>query len=157
MGGYIRQIEVIEEDTGEVVHTSASKGSRLGKGWVIMYTEKITDFVISCPSASTVKVFLILAAGQKFENHGMITTKKAVQEKLGITKQTCLEAFKYLKERMIINECKIDGVTEFMVNPELVMVGNDKKARVAEWQRRWNSLGKVVNLAPPKKSKRGIS
>jgi len=158
MSQYIRQTDVINADTGEVVHHVTTIGSQLGKGWVVMYKDRTTEFICSCPSASTIKVFFLLAMGQKFDNHGMITTKKAVQEKLGITKQTCLEAFKYLKEKFIINECKVDGVTEYMVNPALVTVGRDKKAREKEWVRRWS--GQVIKTIPDptkkKKSKRAI-
>lgn len=158
MSQYIRKVDVVNADTGEVVHHTTTIGSQLGKGWVVVYTDKVTEFICSCPSASTIKVFFLLAMGQKFDNHGMITTKKAVQEKLGITKQTCLEAFKYLKEHFIINECKVDGVTEYMVNPALVMVGRDKKKRQEEWGRRW--AGQVIKTLPdptrPKKNKRSI-
>lgn len=159
MSQYIRKVDVVNADTGEVVHHTTTIGSQLGKGWVVMYTDRTTEFICSCPSSVTVRVFFLLAMGQKFDNHGMITTKKAVQEKLGISKQTCLEAFKYLKEHFIINECKIDGVTEYMVNPALVMVGRDKKRREQEWARRWS--GQVVKTLPDpvnrkKKSKRAI-
>lgn len=137
MPGYVKQITTYEENTGEVVSDVVTKGSTNGNGWVIMYTEKIEKLVMSCTSAATLRVFMLLAAGQQYEERGMVTTKKAIQEKLGIDKKTCITAFNWLKENLIINEYRVNGVTEFMVNPELVTVGRDKRKRQKEWLRRW--------------------
>lgn len=138
MGRTMRQVVSFDEETGEIYSDSTSPaGSQNGKGFVLMYTEKVQELIVKCPSATTLKVFMLLSMGQQFEERGVITTKKAVQEKLGITKPTCLEAFKWLKEHWIINEYRVDGHTEFMVNPEYVTVGRDKKKRIAEWRRRW--------------------
>lgn len=164
MSRFVRQVTITDENTGEVVHDSLSRGSQLGRGWCAMYSERVKDLLLQCPSAATLKVFLLLATGQQFDEKGMITTKKAVQDTLGITKQTCLEAFKWLKAHFIINEYKVNGYTEFMVNPELVMVGRDKKKRQAEWIRRWanqtvsvqSASGPVAALPKPKKPKRSI-
>ncbi len=133
--------EVITYDErGDMVSRKMFKGSRNGKGWCMMYTDKVTDLILKCPSGATVKVFMLLAMGQQFDERGCITTKTAVQEKLGITKPTCLAAFKWLKENFIINEYKNDGgYTEFMVNPEYVSIGKDKKKRQREWVRRWQN------------------
>lgn len=138
MSKVLKQIITYDGESGEVYSdvTRSGAGSN-GKGWSIMYNDKITELVTKCTSAATLRVFMLLAAGQQFENRGMVTTKKAVQDYLKIDKSTCLEAFKWLKENMIINESKINGCTEFMVNPKYVTVGRDKKAREKEWVRRW--------------------
>jgi len=47
---------------------------------------------------------------------------------------------------MVINECKINGCTEFMVNPLYITVGRDKKKRQKEWLRRW--AGQTVATLP---------
>ena len=156
MAGTIKQVTVMDEDTGEILKDVFSKGSSNGKGFILMYTDKVEDLILQCPSAATLKVFMLLSMGQQFEERGMITTKKAVQDKLGITKPTCIEAFKWLKEHFIVNEFRVDGHTEFMVNPEFVTVGRDKKKRLKEWQRRW--AGQIVRtLKAPDKPKRSIT
>ncbi len=138
---------VTYDEHGEVSMRKFFKGSANGKGWCIMYTEKVTDLILKCPSGATVKVFMLLAMGQQFDDRGMITTKKAIQDKLGIDKSTCLAAFKWLKENFIINEYKNDGgYTEFMVNPEYVTIGRDKNKRKKEWIRRWQ--GQTVLTLP---------
>lgn len=142
---HVRQT-IVYDSEGKIISDTLSKGSSNGKGWIIMYNEKITELVCKCPSASTIKVFMILAAGQQFEERGMVTTKKAVQDKLGITKKTCLEAFKWLKQNFIINEYVVNGFTEYMVNPEYVTVGRDRKKRMREWIRRWQ--GQTVLTLP---------
>lgn len=154
MAGRVTQTVVYEESTGEVLYSGATKGTPNGKGWVIMYTDKVSELIVKCPSATTLKVFMMLSMGQQFEERGMITTKKAVQEKLGITKPTCLEAFRWLKENFIINESKINGCTEFMVNPAFVTVGRDKKKRMQEWNRRWS--GQVVKTIRAENDKKNV-
>lgn len=143
MSGYVKQTSIYDGDTGELIREVTSKGSPNGRGWVIMYTNNVQELLLKCNSAATLKVFMLLAVNQQFEERGYITTKAAVQEKLGITKKTCIEAFNWLKENMVINETRVNGCTEFMVNPRYVTVGRDKKAREKEWVKRWT--GGVVS------------
>lgn len=149
MGKLYKQTIVYDGDSGEVLSDTTRSGSGNGKGWVIMYTDKINELVTKCKSAATLRIFMLLAAGQQFEERGMVTTKKAVQEHLGIDKKTCIEGFKWLKDNMIINECKINGCTEFMVNPLYITVGRDKKKRQAEWVRRFT--GQTIAVLPDAK------
>lgn len=152
MSGYIKQTSIYDEDTGELLREVVTKGSPNGRGWVMMYTDNVQELLLKCNSAATLKVFMLLAVNQKFEERGYITTKQAVQEKLGITKKTCIEAFNWLKENMVINETRINGCTEFMVNPRYVTVGRDKKAREKEWLKRWT--GGVVSTQRLPESKK---
>jgi hypothetical protein len=132
MRSTVKQTIVYDENTGEVLVDKSTKGSPNGQGWVIMYSEKIFELLPEL-SGSVARVFLYLAAGQQFEERGVITTKKAVQEALGMTKKTCLDAFKWLKEHHVITENLISGHTEFMVNPDYVTIGRDKRKRYKEW------------------------
>lgn len=160
MAGRIRQITISDKDTGEILSESVSVGNPNGRGFVLMYTEKVQSLILKCPSAATLKVFMLLSMGQQFEERGMVTTKKAVQEKLQITKPTCLEAFKWLRENGIVLESKIDGHTEFMINPDYVTVGRDKKKRMKEWERRKDAGFKArlrVAGGGEKKSKRSMT
>ena len=142
---------IVYSESGEVYSDKTTSGSSNGRGFVLMYTDKVQKLILDCPSATTLKVFMLLSMGQQFEERGMVTTKKAVQEKLGITKPTCLAAFDWLKDRMIINESKINGCTEFMVNPAYVTVGRDKKKREREWLRRW--AGGTITMLPNENDK----
>lgn len=155
MSGYIKQTSVYDEGTGELIREVVTRGSPNGRGWVIVYTEKVQELLFKCNSAATLKIFMYLAVNQQFEERGFITTKAAVQEKLGITKKTCIEAFNWLKENMIINETRVNGCSEFMVNPRYVTVGRDKKAREKEWVKRWSggTVGVVRQLPEKKKIK----
>lgn len=155
MSGYIKQTSVYDAGTGELIREVVSRGSPNGRGWVIVYTENVQELLLKCNSAATLKVFMYLAVNQQFEERGFITTKTAVQEKLGITKKTCIEAFNWLKENMIINEMRVNGCTEFMVNPRYVTVGRDKKAREKEWVKRWTggTVGVIKELGEKKKIK----
>lgn len=147
MKNEVKQVITYNEETGEILKDITFKEvSKNGKGFILVFTEKVEKLMIECPSAATFKIFMLIALNQQFEEHGYITTKKAVQEKLGITKQTCLAGFKWLKENFIVNEYKVNGYTEFMVNPMFVTIGRDKKKRMAEWSRRWaNSTIQVID------------
>lgn len=138
--------QIIYDENGDVVSNKFWKGTPNGKGWVMMYTEKVADLVVKCPSASTLKVFMLIAMEQKYDERGYATTKKAIQERLGIDKSTCLAAFKWLKDNFILNESRINGCSEFMINPDYVTVGRDKKKRIKEWLRRWQ--GQTVATLP---------
>ena len=155
MSGYIKQTSVYDESTGELIREVLTRGSPNGKGWVIVYTENTQELLLKCNSAATLKVFMFLAMNQQFEERGFVTTKKYVQEKLGIDKKTCICAFNWLKENMIINETRVNGCTEFMVNPRYVTVGRDKKAREKEWVKRWTggTVATVRELGEKKKIK----
>lgn len=152
MSGYVKQTSIYDESTGELIREVVSRGSPNGRGWVIVYTENVQELLLKCNSAATLKVFMYLAVNQQFEERGFVTTKAAVQEKLGITKKTCIEAFNWLKENMVINELRVNGCTEFMVNPRYVTVGRDKKAREREWVKRWT--GGVVSTQRLPESKK---
>ena len=52
-------------------------------------------------------------------------------------KSTLWDALKYLKENYLVHVGKVEGYVEFMVNPNYVTIGQDKKGRQAEWNRRW--------------------
>lgn len=147
------QTSVYDGETGELLREIFTRGSPNGRGWVIMYTENVLELLTKCNSASTLKVFLYLAVNQKFEERGFMTTKTAVQERLGITKKTCIEAFNWLKENYIVNESKINGCTEFMINPKYVTVGRDKKAREKEWLKRWSGQVVSTQKSLPEKKK----
>ena len=176
-GGSYHMEQVLQTSVyqdGALVSTKFSKvKSSNGKGWSIMYNDKVMELAMKCTSAATLRVFMLLATQQQFEERGVITTKKAVQDKLHIDKSTCLNAFKWLKENFIINEYRVDnGYTEYMVNPEFVTVGKDKKKRMKEWLRRWQGqtvltlpaasppIGAIAEPKPekikPVKKKRGV-
>lgn len=150
MKSLVRQVRVFDEDTGEMVNEVTTRGSPNGKGWVIMYTAKTLNLMQQC-TGSTFKVFAYLACGQQFEERGVITTKKAVQDYLGMTKSTVLEAFKWLKEHNVISEVNHSGCSEFLVNPDYVTIGRDKNKRQKAWSR---SLEKATIVIPEASSSR---
>lgn len=132
MKSLVKQVTVYDEDTGEIVNEVTSRGSPNGRGWVIMYSDRTSELFKQC-TGSVARVFGYLACNQNFEERGFIGTKKNVQEALGMTKSTCIEAFKWLKEHHIISEVNHNGVSEFLINPDYVTVGRDKRKRQKAW------------------------
>lgn len=124
-------------ETGEVIFEKTFRGSRLGSGWVMMFTDVGMEIVAKCPSPATLRVFLYLSMGQTFSG-GMVTTKRAVERYLGICHKTCSDAFDWLRKNMIVQEWRHNGCTEFLVNPRYVSIGNFNE-RMQLWNARWNA------------------
>lgn len=121
--------------TGEVIYETTYRGSRSGSGWIMMFTERGKEIVAKCPSAATLRIYLYLAMGQTYDG-GMKTTKRAVEQYLGMSHRTVAEAFKWLSQNFIIHEWRHNGITDFMVNPVYVSVGKFDE-RIKLWNARW--------------------
>lgn len=136
-------------NTGEVIFEKTIRGSRVGSGWVMMFTEKGSELVANCESPTTLRVFLYLAMGQTFSG-GMVTTKLDVEHKLGISHAACARAFKWLKSNFIVHEWRNRGCTEFMISPVYVSVGKFDE-RIKLWNARWSSMPFYSNPTYQKK------
>lgn len=102
----------------------------------MMFTDMGMDVVAKCPSSATLRVYLYLAMGQSYDG-GMKTTKRAVEQYLGISHRTCALAFDWLKSNFIVHEWRNNGVTDFMINPRYVSIGKFDE-RMKLWNSRWN-------------------
>ena len=133
----------LTDKNGEVVaeHVAPIKSSN-GSGFVISYTEKMSDFIASTRAGSVVRVFVYLAHHQNYaadgETFGFRCSHKYLQTVLGLDRSTLWDALKFLKEKYLVHVAKINGQYEFMVNPNYVTIGRDKASRVVEWNKRWN-------------------
>lgn len=130
------QIIVTDMNTGEVLTDKTTYGSRSKGGWIMFYQQAGLQLIADAPSPAVLKIFMYLALGQTYEG-GMKTTKADVQRKLGLSKATTINAFKWLKEHLIVHEWRVNGCTEFMVSPVYVCVGKFDE-RIKMWNERWN-------------------
>lgn len=102
-----------------------------------MYQDRAWDLISKAPNATVLKVFMYLACGQTY-NGGLKTTKRAVEERLGLSHKSVALAFKWLKDNFIVHEWRVDGVSEFMINPQYVCVGKlDERMKI--WVNRWEN------------------
>lgn len=150
---------------GEVIYDTVKKNRyRNGRGFVISYTEKVSDFLTKVSTGSIVRVFLYVAHHQSYGQggcFGMRCTYKYLSQVLHIDRTTLWDAMKYLTEKNLVTVNRVDGCLEFMVNPDYITIGADKKLREREWVRRRggqvidsaNSLP-VVNVEPSPKRRR---
>lgn len=127
---------------GEVVRESIVPVYRSsnGGGFVLSYSDKLCELAIKVPVASILRVFVYIAHHQQFGTdgvYGLRCSRKHLQEALNIDRKSVYTALKWLSENFIVNELKVGGVREFMVNPNYVTVGTDRKSRLREWSRRW--------------------
>ena len=132
MGKTAKQVTVFDAETGKVISDTISYGTRNGDGWVIVYRNNFMHFLLTVPDFITTKVFGSLMAKQEFEN-GVRTTKKAVADELNISYRSVMVAFKWLKENGYVKERKVNGQTEFLLNPDVTTCGKNKQKKIDLW------------------------
>ena len=93
--------------------------------------------VNDAPNEFAIKIFLYLAIKQPNDGiRGYIIDKKQLQFDLKLTRTVFFDSLRWLKENLVVNELKMVGYSDFMVNPYIVMNNGDRDARIAEWSRR---------------------
>ena len=142
------------DDKGDVIVDTVRKiKSQNGSGFVISYTAKMTDFIASTKQGSVVRLFLYLAHNQQYgtdgKTYGYRCSHKFLQQVLGLDKKSVYNAVTYLKEKFLVIESRIDGTSEFMVNPNYVTIGTDKKTRMRVWNERWEQFFKSGGTLNP--------
>lgn len=135
-------VEVARYDSnGELISSNTFTAKKQnGSGFVISYTEKMSEFIEKNDVPSVVRIFLYLAHNQQYGVNGVYgyrCTRKHLEQALNITRKSVYSALQKLKNDFLVQETKIDGLSEFMVNPNYVTMGRDKQARVREWNFRW--------------------
>lgn len=137
---YRRTVTTYDEQ-GEVISDCDYKvKSKNGSGFVLSYTARMCEFLEKCSTGSTVRIFLYIAHRQNYGVDGVFgfrTTRENLSKTLNLTRKTVYTALEFLKDGFYINELRVDGCFEYMVNPAFVTIGNDRKIRDREWARRW--------------------
>ncbi len=89
------------------------------------------------PDDHIIKIFFYLAFHQPQDGiRGYVIDKTQLQFDLKLCRTNFLVALRWLKENLVVNELKLVGYSDFMVNPYIVMNNGDKNERIAEWNRR---------------------
>lgn len=137
--------------SGEVVYDNVRRQRwQNGSGFVISYTEKISEFLSKVSTGSIVRVFMYIAHHQSYGQNGQFgfrCSHRHIEQALRLDRTTVWDALKFLKDKSLVVENRVDGCTEFMVNPSYITIGADKKAREREWIRRRGGVV-VDNVAP---------
>lgn len=140
-GRQVRYQEVsVYDDNGELIYmTQRRVVPKNGSGFVLSYTSAMTDFIEKCSVGATVRVFVYLSHRQAYGNDGVFglrTTRGSLAKTLSLSRKTIYSALEYLKSNRMVSEVRVDGCFEYMVNPDFVTIGTDRKGRQREWQRR---------------------
>lgn len=89
------------------------------------------------PDDHIIKIFFYLAFHQLQDGiRGYQIDKTQLQFDLKLGRTNFLVALRWLKENTVVNELKLVGYSDFMVNPYIVMNNGDRDERIAEWNRR---------------------
>lgn len=135
------QTIIYDSSTGEIqsdrTFTPITKN---GSGFVISYTAKMCDFIEKYSTGAVVRLFLYIAHHQNYGSDGVYgfrCSRSYLSKVLGLTPKTVYSALELLKDKFLVNELRINGSLEFMVNPDYVTIGSDRKDRKREWSDRW--------------------
>lgn len=93
--------------------------------WIIMHRKALADLVKNA-SPTALRVFLYLSDRQSFDD-GLKVSKKYVAEELGLSRTVVWQGFNWLKENNYIKERKVDGLIEFLLNPDVTSCNNNRK------------------------------
>lgn len=89
------------------------------------------------PNPHIIKIFFYLAFHQPDSGiHGFQIEKSQLQANLKLGRTIFLDSLRWLYENGVVNELKLVGMSDFMVNPYHAMNNGDKDARIKEWSRR---------------------
>lgn len=152
----IKSVQVIDAETGIILKSSESQiVHQNGSGFVISYTAKMCEFLEKVNQGATVRIFLYIAHHQSYGTNGIFgyrCTRQYLSDILKLDRKTVYSTLKYLLDNYLIVENRFDGSLEFMVNPDYVTIGTDKKARMREWSERWKMYFKNVQRLKQNKS-----
>lgn len=129
------------DQQGEVIsHSTVKNVGKNGGGFVLSYTAKMDEFIKKTSTGAVVRVFLYLAHHQNYGVDGIFgyrCSRQHICDALGLTRRSVYGALEYLIKEFLVNEIRIAGVNEYMVNPAYITVGSNRKARDKEWSQRW--------------------
>jgi len=136
------------DENGEISSDTVRRQKSMnGSGFVISYTAKMCDFISTTKQGSVVRLFVYLAHNQQYgtdgKTFGYRCSHKYLQQVLSLDKKSIYNALQYLKENFLVLETREEGSSEFMVNPQYVTIGTDKKARLKVWNERWAQYWKI--------------
>lgn len=127
-----KQTKIFKRSTGEVIRETVTFGTQNGDDWVIWYRSALADLAVNAPLVAW-KVLALLASKQEFED-GINTTKQAVADSLEISYENVMRGFKWLKENLYIKERKVNGQTQFLLNPYVTTCGKNRKKKIEIWE-----------------------
>lgn len=134
---FARAVISYDDAGNEISHSVSRVQSQNGSGFVLSYSDKVCDFVSKVTQPTILRVFFYLAHNQHHELGGFRVSRKHISEALNIDSKSVYSALRWLQENYLVLESRIDGQLEFMVNPNYVTVGANKKARLSLWNSRW--------------------
>ena len=99
--------------------------------------EKCNNLLKNQLQAATLRVFFWLALNTHDQTGFVRTTKKYLAQALNLDPKSLYRALKWLKDNYIVHQKRCHSFFEFMVSPYYVEWGNDRQARLEEWNLRW--------------------
>lgn len=119
----IRQISLFDAETGEFISSNTQNvGNKLKEGWIVIYKDKLEEFIKECPNFATMKVYMRIAAQQDYKTITFITPTYIAKD-LGLSYPSVWAAVKWLEQHAYLRKVKENGSSGFIVNPTVTTCG----------------------------------
>jgi len=99
--------------------------------------EKCNQLLKNPPQAATLRVFFWLALNIHPQTGFVRTTRKYLAQFLNMDEKTLYNSIKWLQDNYLVHRTRCSGYFEFMISPYYVEWGDNKQARLDEWNNRW--------------------
>ena len=127
----IKELTVMDDD-GNVQAKHRWKSKPNPEGFVLMYRKPFEELAVEAPTLSVMKVFSLLSSMQPYEG-GINITRQAIADKLNTTYASVWSACKWLVESGYIGEQKVNGIKQFLLNPNVTTCGKKRQAKEIQW------------------------
>lgn len=151
----MKKVFSLFDDNGELVKQTEQHGSQLKEGWIVVYKEPLQRLITECKEYSKVRVFIYLSSLQTFDSLVFISIAE-LSRKLQMTYKTAWSCIKWLEEHEYIKRMERDGITGFLLNPNITTCG---KKNAGKKRSMWSSFdlgnGKIVDTETGEIIKKG--
>lgn len=134
-----KYIMVTDEETGKIKGCFPLKSKNLGRGWVAVYQQVITQVAKEKLTGEQYSVFLYLLGKVDFENY-LTISQKELSEELNMKQPHISRAINKLCELKIIVEGPRAGLNKtYRLNPYVAHKGSNRDSTIIDFDKYLNS------------------
>lgn len=143
----ISEYNLFDEWTGDLITSTVRKKPRLRGDYIVFYKKALVSLVDVVPNLATFRIYMYLCGKQTFETYVM-TTPKAIADKLNLSIKTVRESLKWLERSNYIMRSKLEGNYAILINPSVSNKGAGSAIkRHEEWQVQRTARGIAIDLS----------
>lgn len=112
-----------------------------------MYKEHLLRLADECPTLTSIRVFLMISAMQKYD--GPVTVTKAeIARRLKTSRQNVYKAIAWLESHDYLREISYNGLRAFALNPDVTVFGKDLASKTRLYRGEEGQIKRTPNRGP---------